>query len=105
SGIQGNYYALKEQQFFVFDIYDTVEGKYLDPETRQGFVARLGLEHVPISAHPDMNVHALIPAILDVAQGKSQLVDKEREGLVFKSANDHFRFKAISNRFLLKEKS
>ena len=44
-----------------------------------------------------------VDRLLELAEGKSILNSKtEREGLVFKSNNGGFTFKAISNTFLLK---
>jgi RNA ligase (TIGR02306 family) len=101
-GIQGNYYNLKGQAFFAFDVYDAGMGRYLTPEARARTIADLALQPVPvIAASRDCFSGAFA---LDIAQGLSMLVKKEREGLVFKSTNaDRFSFKAISNRFLLKQ--
>ena len=44
-----------------------------------------------------------ISDLLDFAEGKS-LNHPIREGLVFKRMDGQFSFKAISNKFLLKEK-
>lgn len=101
-GIQGNIYNLISHHFKVFDVYDIQEGYYLLPEDRKTFVDAIGLKHVPV-----LGTHLLvdpdIDSILLVAEGKSLLnPNQEREGIVYKSMNSQFSFKAISNKYLLK---
>ena len=98
-GIQGNKYKLDKPTFFVFDIYDIDAMGYLNPGLRQALVLELGLNHVPVL---DMEVIFDLTSILEAADGKSQLHDTAREGLVFKSYQDGVSFKAISNKWLLK---
>jgi RNA ligase (TIGR02306 family) len=50
-GIQGNPYKLRGQDFYVYDIYDINEQRYLSPAERKAFVERNGLKHVPVIAH------------------------------------------------------
>ena len=101
-GIQGNIYNLISHHFKVFDVYDIQEGYYLLPEDRKTFVDVVGLKHVPV-----LGTHLLvdpdIDSILLAAEGKSLLnPNQEREGVVYKSMNSQFSFKAISNKYLLK---
>ena len=101
-GIQGNIYNLISHHFKVFDVYDIQEGYYLLPEDRKTFVEAVGLKHVPM-----LGTHLLvdpdIDSILLAAEGKSLLnPSQEREGVVYKSMNSQFSFKAISNKYLLK---
>ena len=101
-GIQGNIYNLISHHFKVFDVYDIQEGYYLLPEDRKTFVEAVGLKHVPM-----LGTHLLvdpdIDSILLAAEGKSLLnPNQEREGVVYKSMNSQFSFKAISNKYLLK---
>ena len=105
-GIQGNPYKLRGQDFYVYDIYDINEQRYLSPAERKAFVERNGLKHVPVIAHAAEFYDTLgintIEQILKFAEGKSVLnAGTEREGLVFKH-NGLTSFKAISNKFLLK---
>ena len=111
-GIQGNKDGLSELQYFVYDIYDIDAGKYLPPRERvtlflelQGRAGvPLGFRHVPVLSH-ELSLPALlpaldIPALLKFAEGKSQFNPQaEREGVVFKSTDGNFSFKAISNNF------
>lgn len=103
-GIQGNPYRIRGQDFFVYDIFDINEQRYLSPAERQAFVARNNLKHVPIT-NRNVPTPTSVSDILKAAEGRSQLhINTEREGLVFKS-NGLVSFKAISNKFLLKSGS
>lgn len=104
-GIQGNPYKIKGQDFFVFDVYDIDQGRYLSPSERKEFLQGTALKHVPIlnEAESFKNHVGTIHNVLAWAEGKSVLNDKtEREGLVFKRCDGFVSFKAISNVFLLK---
>lgn len=103
-GIQGNKYNLSSQQFFVFDIYDIDKKQYLGYSERRTLIKALGLQRVP-GVTPNEVHHRTeleVDTLLRVAEGKSRLADVEREGLVFKSYDGSFSFKAISNEWLLK---
>ncbi len=116
-GIQGNKYGLTKQEFYVFDIYDIDEKKYLGSKERLLVTQDLGLKHVPVLtlATAFSNVTNLQPIqqgdsscaltfdiVLDGADGTSQLANVAREGLVFKAKDGSHSFKAISNKWLLK---
>lgn len=105
-GIQGNRENLNSTQFFVFDVYDVKEGRYMTTDERLQVVLHKGLESVPV-IHYCTTLRELgldtVEKILVYAEGPS-LNNKTREGLVFKSQDGEFSFKAISNSFLLKEK-
>lgn len=110
-GIQGNRENLKNHKFYVFDIYDIDAGRYLSSSDRFEMVRVIRLmqetkgvvriEHCPM--HTDMKAATLtVDELLALAEGSS-IVNPIREGLVFKSIQDSmFSFKAISNRFLIK---
>lgn len=100
-GIQGNPYRIRGQDFFVYDVFDINEQRYLTPVERRNFVERNKLRHVPILLD-NLATPTSVESILLSAEGKSHLnKDTEREGLVFKSGGV-VSFKAISNKFLLK---
>ena len=100
--IQGNIYKLISHHFKVFDVYDIQEGYYLLPEDRKTFVDAIGLKHVPVLG-THLLVNPDIDSILLSAEGASALnLKQEREGVVYKSMNSQFSFKAISNKYLLK---
>jgi RNA ligase (TIGR02306 family) len=102
-GIQGNRERLSSTTFFVFDIFDIDEQRYLPPDERRDIASQMGLSHCPV-----VSTSMLLPAggvqdILSMADGPS-LSNPVREGLVFKRMDGSFSFKAISNQFLLLEK-
>lgn len=102
-GVQGNREGLAEPTLFVFDIFDIDEQRYLLPNERANFfemfLAHLGIQHAPIVCF--INPLPTVADILRMADGKS-LNNPVREGLVFKSLERDFSFKAISNIFLMK---
>ena len=112
-GIQKNREGLKAPRLFVFDIYDIDGGCYVAPEERNLIMLdlqALGLDlsmaqHAPV-LHMNVTLAELgitnVAELLAFAEGPS-LVHPVREGLVFKRMDGGFSFKAISNKFLLKE--
>lgn len=103
-GIQGNNEGLSGQDFYLFDIYDIDNQKYLAPTERQEIVRILNengflIKHVPIIGNIVLN-HS-VDEILAMADGQS-LNNENREGLVFKRLDGQFSFKAISNWYLEK---
>lgn len=100
-GIQGNPYKIKGQTVKFFSIFD------IDTQSKVGvyefvqIIEELGLETVPILY--DFVLPESVEKMLDFAEGKSQLnSNTEREGLVVRSYDMSISFKAISNKFLLK---
>lgn len=110
-GIQGNPEKLKGQRFYLFDIFSITYGYYLKPEERYTVLEMLGdmgadIEHVPI-IDQDVRVaqaYDTIDELLEFAEGSSLNPQTKREGLVFKSWESDFTFKAIANSYLLKHK-
>jgi RNA ligase (TIGR02306 family) len=111
-GIQGNKYKIQGQEFFVFDIYDVINSRYLSNEERFELCGKLGLKtsvctialnHAPVIDSCFVMKHT-VDELLSMAEGPSVLNSKtEREGLVFKCISDtNIHFKVISNKFLLK---
>jgi len=110
-GIQGNRESLQQTQFFVYDIFDIDEQRYLGAAERDQVMKTLvehgaDLQHVPIlnaaTTLHDLGINSINELLL-FAEGPS-LHHKVREGLVFKRLDGKFSFKAISNKFLLDEK-
>ncbi len=103
--IQHNREKFSTYQFFVFNIFDITKGAYVSPEVRRNMVKKMqdagfDVKHVPVlETH-----HVLTESVSDIlkmAIGES-LNHPVREGIVFKSNDSQFSFKAISNKFLLK---
>lgn len=109
NGIQGNIYQMRDQDFLVYDIYDIDAGRYFTPAERKAFVAEHKLNHCPVLAYSANLIDTLgitnMEQILKFAEGKSVmgLIGCEREGLVFKCHERSVSFKAISNKYLLKQ--
>lgn len=105
-GIQGNVYKLSKPEFYVFDVYDISNGKYLSPQSRGALIDTLGLKHVPVMVEDyELAAAGGIEGLLSFAEGKSvmgNIMGPEREGIVFKEVNGGMTFKAVSNRYLLK---
>jgi len=103
NGIQGNKYKMRDQDFYVYDIYDIDAGRYYTPAERKAFVEVFKLNHCPV-LHSNTELIESVESLLKLAEGKSVMgtVGCEREGLVFKCNEKSVSFKAISNRFLLK---
>ena len=102
-GIQGNSYGLAEHEYYIYDVFDIDNQEYLLPYNANLVAKSLGLKYVPVIAEAQVLTTSDISAILKGAEGKSILNSKtEREGLVFKCSTEDFSFKAISNKWLLK---
>lgn len=100
-GIQGNREGFKDHRFFVFDIFDIREHRYINPVGRRRMCENLGLEHVPVLG-TDWLAPRSVEEGLALAEGPS-INHKIREGLVWKcNSNPSFSFKTIANNFLLK---
>jgi RNA ligase (TIGR02306 family) len=103
NGIQGNKYKMRDQDFYVYDIYDIDAGRYYTPAERKAFVEVFKLNHCPV-LHSNTEIIDSVESLLKLAEGKSVMgtVGCEREGLVFKCNEKSVSFKSISNKFLLK---
>lgn len=113
-GIQNNRESLNDFQFFLFNIQNIDEQRYLTPVERKAVYNQLiqagvdpkKFKHVPVlheaAKLPDLGIHG-IDDLLQFAIGPS-LVNKVREGLVFKRLDGGFSFKAISNDYLAQVK-
>jgi ATP-dependent RNA circularization protein (DNA/RNA ligase family) len=105
-GIQGNPEKISGQRFYLFDVYDINEGRYLYADERTGFLALLAgynIFHAPVlDTVVVTDKFSSIDEILAYAEGPSLNPSTPREGVVFKSLNSPFTFKAISNTYLLK---
>lgn len=104
-GIQGNPYNLPSHQMYIFDIWVIGSSGYVDPEYRRQTVANDDrLRHVPIVS-TGTKLPDTIAEVLTMSDGQSALAPVPREGLVWKCEQDpSISFKAISNKWLLKEK-
>lgn len=101
-GIQGNQYGLQDYEFYVFDIWDIDQQYYLPSVTVKNIADHVGLKHVPV-IHQSLRLeNPSVDSLLEMAKGTSHLNGSTREGLVFKTQDRSYSFKAINNDWLLK---
>lgn len=109
-GIQKNPLALKSPEFYIFNIWDTQKGDYVDQDTCELFCRMMGLPSVPIVKRwPDFD--ATIEELLQVADGVYPGTQNPMEGIVVRPTFENkydprlgrLSFKVINNRFALKE--
>lgn len=98
--VQGNPLRLKEDDLYVFNLIDSVNGRY---DSREGkkIVEAVGMKWVPILGV--MTTPATMEDMKALAEGKSVVnPDVLREGIVFRSLDGKDSFKDISVSYLLK---
>lgn len=104
--IQKNHYKLNGQHLRVFNIFDISRSEYLPKAEVEALCAQMELEMVPVIDRA-FSLPETIEELLAYAEGKSLLNPKtDREGIVLvahdPATEQRHSFKAISNRFLLK---
>jgi RNA ligase (TIGR02306 family) len=100
--IQKNRYGTQKLEFYLFDIFDIKKQVYLHAGERGAIVRQLSMLHCPTFGLSFGFKDPSIKAILASAEGKSEVADCEREGLVYKCMSDpSISFKVISNKYLL----
>lgn len=86
-GVQGNYYDLKAHTAFAFEI--EADGQPIDVGHFLGLCAEYGVKTVPIlSKGKTLREWLNGKTVQEVSNGKSVLVDKLREGIVIKPADE-----------------
>ena len=99
SNVQGNKYHVTEPDLFVFNlIYPT--GR-VDSMTAKGICEKNGLQFVPI-VDTDYVMPDTVEEVLEYAHGESKLYPTLREGIVFRSYDGKYSFKAVDPLFLIK---
>lgn len=106
-GMNGNRDNYEDLEFHVFRIWNIDEQNYMTTEQRYDFCRQFDVQHVKV-LHKNMTVFDTFGSVEDVLLFAEGLTDRgnEREGLVFKEANTSTprSFKAVSNKYLLKQK-
>lgn len=102
--IQKNHYRLTEPTFYLYDVFDINSHSYWAPLQRQVFASENNILHVPVLSLSETLVSDQVDDLLERAEGRSELNSQvHREGIVLKAnQNPDIHFKAISNRWLLK---
>lgn len=102
-GIQGNPHKIKGHSVRFFDAF--IDGKKISYREFFELMNELDLSTVPVldmnfSFEPEIDLET----VLSMAEGKDLFSGGEREGIVFRANDDsNFSFKAISNKYLLKQ--
>jgi len=106
-GIQKNKYHLKGQDVRFFRIFDPVSYRFFSYEEFIVALDEMGLTSVPI-IDDDFTLPETVQELILYADGRSQLYETAREGVVFVAKDPaekyqgRLSFKVISNKFILK---
>jgi RNA ligase (TIGR02306 family) len=101
-GIQKNPYKLKGHTVRFYNAFDIDKQERLPLNEFVEIMKSFGYQTVPI-LYENFQLPETVAELLTQAEGKSVLhKDTEREGLVIRSIDTRISFKAISNKFLLK---
>lgn len=106
TNIQSNHEKISDVEYYVFDIYDIEEGRYLSPSERQYMMtgSLQNVPHVPIvSKSTKIFQDHDLKSLLQHVEGQSMNPGTISEGRVYKAVNNpQTTFKVISNKYLLK---
>lgn len=97
-GIQGNKYK-DDLSFWAFNLI-TPDKKY-DTYEMQQILVKYNIFTVPIVTL-DFRASGEIADVVEFVKGSSQIVNREREGCVFRNVDENISFKCINPDFLLK---
>ncbi len=98
--VQGNPLKLKEDDLYVFNFKDSVNGRWPSEKGKE-LMEVYGLKWVPILG--EVQMPDTMEELKELATGKSQLnKDVLREGLVYRSLDGSDSFKNVSREYLLK---
>ena len=106
-GINGNRDLYTKHEWHVFKVYDIKARCYLLPDVARKLCSDIGLAYVPVIEEemPVFDWFWSADELLAFTEGKT-VRGHEREGLVFKSCDyPYVSFKAVSNRYLLKQEA
>ena len=104
--IQANHEKVEGLDFFIFDVYDIFNSRYLTPLERSDFVSTYLplMKHVPV-LKTTVRIFEVCPdvkSLLTRVQGQSMNPGTISEGRVYKSLDGTKSFKCINNDYLLK---
>lgn len=103
AGIQGNFEKFENYQVFAYNIFDIKRGQFVDYTEFKRLAELVDLQIVPEIYPAQKVLQEPLENILQMAEGKG-LKASYREGIVWKSVNSDKQFKAISNKYLSKQK-
>lgn len=99
--IQKNKYGLKNLDFYVFNLITEDHMLHTTFEA-EIILAQYDIKTVPRIAYIP-KLPSSIPALVEIARGKSTIADRQREGFVMRNANHNISFKVINPDFLLED--
>lgn len=97
--IQKNKYGVTGIDFYAFNL--VFDGEKIDSQIAKDMMIPYGIKWVPI-LETEFKLLPTVNEMIDYADGKSELCDTLREGVVIRDHNNAISFKCISNQFLLK---
>lgn len=100
-GVQKRDYSMKGHDFMAFNLIFSNTGRKNSIAMRNILEGNFGIPCVPIVAE-DMEIPNDVDAILDMAGGPSKVDGLPREGIVFRSTDGVYSFKAVDKNFILK---
>ena len=98
-GIQKNKYNIKGHDLYVFNLI--INGQRIDSVKARDILKEYGMKFVPILEN-DYILLDNVDDMIKYADGKSEIYDTLREGVVIRNYDKNVSFKCISNKFLLK---
>ena len=106
--IQSNHEKVNDLELHIYDIYDIVNNRYLNPNERTYMMSEQlqGVPHVPIvNSSIDIFTHMKdFDSFQERVTGESINPGTISEGRVYKSMDGMISFKLISNEYLLRER-
>ena len=102
SGVQKRDYSSGEHHLMIFNLIDSVKGRWNTLDMgREIFNEFRGMSPVPVLDR-EFELPETCDELLQYAEGKSEIDDLPREGVVLRSMDGKRSFKAVSNSFLVK---
>lgn len=102
SGVQKRDYSSGDHHLMIFNFIDSVKGRWNTLDMgREIFNEFRGMSPVPVLDR-EFELPATCDELLQYAEGKSEIDDLPREGVVLRSMDGERSFKAVSNSFLVK---
>ena len=108
-GIQKNKLNLKENDLYIFNVYDIFKREYLGLDDFVNFCDTLGFKRVPII--DIFKFDHTIPQLLEMAKGVYEGTKNRREGIVIRPIKEmkserlkgRMSFKVLNNEYLMKD--
>ena len=102
NGVQKRDYSSGDRHLMIFNLIDSVKGRWNTLDMgREIFNEFRGMSPVPV-LDKEFELPATCDELLQYAEGKSEIDDLPREGVVLRSMDGKRSFKAVSNSFLVK---